>query len=245
MKKTILLLFTLFLTVYGVSAQETLRVLCIGNSFTYVSDTHLKMKEIAESQGHKMDVNAVYVGGYTFNRHLHDLKTLQAIEAGKYDCVFLQDQSQMPAHYAQDPIRWRLAALDAQELAERVRMFSPDARVWLEQTWSYAKDNFGGFGSWESFDHFQAKGASLIAKLIHTSVSPIADAFALCRAERPDIHLYNDDQHHQSDYGAYLKSCVNYLLIYGEKFTPSASACGLNAEYCKYLRTIAEKVVLK
>lgn len=240
-----MILILLCLSVSGISAQEPLKVLCIGNSFTYVSDTHLKMKEIAESQGHKMDVNAVYVGGYTFNRHLHDLKTLQAIEGGKYNCVFLQDQSQMPARYAQDPIRWRLAASDAQELAERVRMFSPDARVWLEQTWSYAKDNFGGFGSWESFDHFQAKGAKLISQFIHTDVSPIADAFVICRKERPDISLYNEDQHHQSDYGAYLKSCVNYLLIYGEKFTPAASSCGLNADYCKYLRSVAERVVLE
>lgn len=97
----------------------------------------------------------------------------------------------------------------------------------------------------ENFDRLLQNGAKAIAKKCDVDVSPIGKAFAIARAERPDINLYFPDDKHQSDYGTYLKSCVNYLLIYGQPFTANASDCGMNPEWCSYLRKVAEKVVLK
>lgn len=225
---------------------DTLSVLCVGNSFTFFSNSHEMLVRIAASQHHHIRMRAAYKGGYTFNRHLHDLETISAVEnmGNGYDCVFLQDQSQMHARYASDTTRWQLARRDTRDLVDRVRMYSPNARVWLECTWAYTSGDCGGFGTLDAFDRLLAEGAELIADYAQTQVSPIGKAFAIVRQERPDISLYEDDAKHQSAYGSYLKSCVNYLLIYGAAFSQPVDACGLDADQCAYLQHIAERVVL-
>lgn len=245
MKKTLLLIALVFSAISAKAQTDTTRVLCIGNSFTYVFDSHQKLADIALSQGHYINMTAAYVGGYTFYRHLKDIKTIIAIEqfTTPYDCVFLQNQSQVNALYAKDPRQHKLQKQDAVELAARVRQYSPDARVWIESTWSYPAFDCGGFGTETEFNRLLEKGSAMLAKAAHTSVSPIGTAFRIAREERPDINLFSDDQKHQSALGAYLKSCVNYLLIFGGKFNSDASSCGLDPDSCAYLRSVAERVV--
>lgn len=248
MRKHFLYLF-LLVSVIASAQPDTLRVLCVGNSFTYFYNSHEKLVAIAASEGHHLNVTAAYVGGYTFNRHLHDLKTLQAIEqaiyAGAYDVVYLQDQSQSFARYAQNPKQYQLICKDTKELVDRVRTYSPKARIWLEQTWAYSGLNYGDFGSYEAFDSYLCKGTKLLAKATHTSVSPIGKAFAVVRSERPDLNLYEPDEKHQSLMGTYLKSCVNYLLIYGIPFSAETDCCGVDSEAARYLQKVAERIVLK
>lgn len=242
MKKFVLALLLLVSGVCG--AQEVKHVLCVGNSFTYYHDSYKRLAELAESQGHRLKVNAQFVGGYTFLRHLNRDETMGALVTNRFDYVFLQDQSQTPALLGQSPKRCKLLAKDAKELAERVRCYSPNATIWVEQTWSYKSGNYGGFGSFDEFDRCLQKGAKLMAKKAKAQVSPIGEAFRICRAERPDINLYDADEKHQSALGTYLKSCVNYLLIYRQPFTSSATDCGYDSEKCAYLRKVAERVVL-
>lgn len=223
---------------------DTLRVLCIGNSFTFFFDSEKRLEEIAASEGHGLKAQALTVGGYTLHRHLIDDKTMSPLISNRYDLAFLQDQSQTPALYGEDPVRCHLVGDDARELAERIRIYSPAVKIWVEQTWSYEHSNYGGFGSFERFDQLLKTGARLMAECAQASVSPIGDAYAIVRAERPDINLYYPDNKHQSELGTYLKSCVNYLLIYGQPFSPNATSCGYDAEKCAYLRKVAERVVL-
>lgn len=228
---------------YAQSGQQEIRVLCIGNSFTYVEDTPKMLEEIAASQGLTIKITSHTVGGYTFKRHLNNDKTISAIDREGYMFVFLQDQSQAPARYAKRPKTGRVAVCDGIELVERVRFYSPEARIWLEQTWAYSKNNYGGFGSLEEFDRLLGKGTRKMARKAHVEVSPIGPAFAVVRAERPDIDLYNEDGHHQSRLGAYLKSCVNFLLITGKPFDGEVANCENDPQFAAYLRSIAERVV--
>ena len=86
------------------------------------------------------------------------------------------------------------------------------------------------------------KGTGMLAKAAHTEVSPIGEAFRISREERPDIDLFDKDKKHQSAYGTYLKSCINYLMIFGGRFNGNASNCGLDPDSCAYLRSVAERV---
>jgi len=240
--RRILILLCILLSLSVSRAQDTLKVLCIGNSFTYVENAYGKLAEIAESQGHHIEMTAVYVGGYSFNRHLHDLKSIIAIEEGVYDCVFLQDQSQMHARYADDTLRFAPAREDTRSLVSRIRMYSPCVRIWLENTWAFQDENFGGFGNMERFDSLLVAGASMLAEDSGVNVSPIGPAFA--KARKGNVVLYDPDGRHQSAYGSYLKACVNYLVIYGERFCGRPTNCGLDSSSCEYLRAVAETTVL-
>lgn len=63
------------------------------------------MKEIAWSQGHYFDVQASLKGGQTLGQHSDRVLTRHLAEAGGYDYVILQGQSQNPARYASDPVK--------------------------------------------------------------------------------------------------------------------------------------------
>lgn len=243
--KTLLLAVALCSPALSLAQEKTLQVLCIGNSFTFYHDSNLRLEEIAASQGHQLKTKACVVGGYTFQRHLKNDDTMGSIVYNQYDITFLQDQSRTPAVYATSHKRGRLIARDAAELAERVRCYSPETRIWLEHTWSYPAGDCGGFGSLEHFDQMLRDGTKAIARKAHTEVSPIGEAFAIARNERKDINLYDKDQKHQSALGTYLKSCVNYLLIYRQPFHGEVADCGYDSEKCSYLRSVAERVVLK
>lgn len=247
MKRICLSLFLCVSTLLAAHAQanDTLYVLCLGNSFTYFHDTPHQLEQIAASQGHCLIIRSETVGGYSFYRHLQDLKSISAIEARAYDYVFLQDQSQAAARYADNKKRFRLIMDDARNLVNRVRMYSPDGQIILERTWAYSGSAYGGFGDMDHFDALIAKGAKQIATNTHTSLSPIGEAFTLCRTEHPEIMLYDPDEKHPSAYGAYLKSCVNYQIIYHTPFTAAAATCGLDDTVCAYLRSIAERVTTR
>jgi hypothetical protein len=45
--------------------------------------------------------------------------------------------------------------------------------------------------------------------------------------------------------GSYLKSCVNYLVLFGEPFGDNPADCLQDKETAQYLRDVAERVVLK
>lgn len=224
--------------------RDTMRILCIGNSFTYVCGASFMLKEIAWSQGHYLDVQDALKGGQTFGQHLNLSETAYRIGLGGYEYVFFQNQSQTNAWYWQDRKGKKGIMDDALELAGRVRKFSPGACLVFEYTWAYPGLDNGGFASYKEFDTFLAKGTKKIAKAAEGVVSPIGRAFTICRNERPDIGLYADDDKHQNEYGAYLKACVNYLMIFGKPFDSNVQDCSLDPAKTAYLRSVAEKLVL-
>lgn len=241
-RRTILLLFLGACLSLSACAQDTLRVLCIGNSFTYVDSAQAKLRSLAAAEGHTLIINTQVQGGYTFQKHMRRDETLSAIIYYTYDVAFLQDQSFTPALYAQKPRRGRVILNDAQEIASRIRFYSPKVRLIMEQTWAYESKDYAHFGSYEAFDKLLRKGTKQIAHAIHADVSPIGEAFRLCRERYPDIDLYAPDRQHQSAYGAYLKACVNYQMLFHAPFTAEEN-CGLDAATCAKLRQVAIEII--
>ena len=148
----VFLLLALLPLTASAQMRDTLRVLCIGNSFTYVCEAHQKLVDLAASEGHHIVMNAQYVGGFTFGRHLQRDETLNAIERpgpqDAFDAVFLQNQSQLHARYATDPDRYAYVLADAKELSGRVRQYSPQARIYLESTGPTRQATAADSGAW-------------------------------------------------------------------------------------------------
>ena len=223
-------------------APDEIWVLCIGNSFTYHHGADILLKEVAESQGLKMQVGKYLKGGQTFGQHLNLPETQQAIAAGPYDFCFLQDQSVNPARLAKDGKQEVFD--DFVALKGRVVRKSPDCKIILEHTWSYAGKNAGGMETQEILEKYLKKGTKKMARKGHTWYSPIGEAFSIVYKDRPDIHLLDKDDKHQSLEGAYLKACVNYLVITGKRFSEPVADGGVEPATAAYLRTVAEKAVL-
>lgn len=228
----------------AVHAEPPLRILWVGNSFTYFDSAHVKLQAIAEGEGRAVEINAQLQGGYSFQRHLYRDQTMSAIMYYVYDVAILQDQSRHLALYAQAPERCALISKDAQELTDRIHIYSPNAQIYLEQTWAFEDGDFGGFGSWETFDKLLQEGTAMVARNIGAKVDPIGEAFRICRETHPEIELYTPDRKHPSAYGAYMKACVTYIAIFGRPIM-NATNCGLDSTKCAILRGIANTKLAK
>lgn len=224
--------------------SDTTDILCLGNSFTYFSNAPSMMKEIAWSQGHYFNVKANLKGGQTLAQHTTRILTRHLAEAGSYDYVIFQDQSQNPARYASDTLKYTGVAKGYMDLCELVLPHSPGCQVIMEQTWAYPAFGYGGFENYRNFTRLLEEGATIMAAQNGGLVSPIGNAFEIIWNEnRHTISLYDSDAKHQSHYGSYLKACVNYLMITQEPFSDTAADCGLEPWKAATLRAAAEKAV--
>lgn len=221
----------------------TVRILMVGNSFTFCNDSWDMLARICKSENKEVEIVHATKPGYTFGDHLNSDETTEAILKGDYDFAILQDQSQAPARYALDPKGNVMSRNNFITMTNRIFGWSPYAKIIVEETWAYVGDKFGGFASMTEFDNYLQNGTRLYAEVIRGKVSPTGTAFATVRSERPDIKLYAEDEKHPSAYGSYLKSLVEYLTIFGGKFTGFTDSCGLDPEICKYLKTAAKKAV--
>ncbi|MCQ2135439.1 MAG: hypothetical protein MJY67_00835, partial [Bacteroidales bacterium] len=98
------------------------------------------------------------------------------------------------------------------------------------------------YGSFETFDKALQGGSILVCAGAKAWESPIGVAFEKSRAAGI-TNLYHTDNKHPNRNGAYLKACVNYLLLYGERFDGNAPDCQVASATAKQLRDIAESVV--
>ena len=221
---------------------DGMRVLLVGNSFTYFHDCDSMLLQIARSQGLDIRLGEFLKGGQTFGQHLNLPRTSEAIAAGSYHYAFIQDYSNNAALYSRDKRKDVLE--NTKELKRRILQASPDCQVILERTWSYEGADAGGFGTAADLDWYLDKGAAEIARKADVWMSPIGIGFNTVRAERPDINLFEPDAKHQSAAGSYLKCCINYLILAGKPFTDNVATCGVEPEAAAYLRKVAERTVL-
>ncbi len=223
--------------------EDVKKVLLIGNSFSYYSNPAWMLKEIAWREGHAMKMTAHFKGSQTFTQHMSLATSLEAIDRGGYDVAFLQDNSAYAAQYGRGDVNMPEILAGTNAIVGRVRSSSPSCKIVLEQTWAFSAAGYGGFGSYAAFDDYSDTGAKALAQAIDSWVSPIAPAFEEARGNG-SINLYTSDNKHQSEYGAYLKACVNYLVLYGEEFGENPADCGLDPVKTAYLRRVAEDAVL-
>lgn len=223
--------------------KDTTSVLCLGNSFTYYWNCPSMLKEIAWSQGHYFDVFAHLKGGQTFGQHTKLALTHDAIDAQIYDYVLLQDQSLAAANYITKPTEFAHVPTDFAELADMILAGSPECKVILEHTWGYSKQDCMGYNTVENLNNKLREGCTAIAPLKDAKISHIGDAFLEVDTKKLGNSLHAADNHHQSYYGSYLKSCVNYLMITGEPFSGNVATCGIDPAKAEYLRKAAEKTV--
>lgn len=224
--------------------KDTVKVGYVGNSFTFVNSGDFCLKEIAWCEGHYLDMHVNNYPGARFRNHLGLTGSLDVISEGGYDWFILQDQSTQAARYGRD--KNEETKNFTRSIAKVIRYFSPKTRILLEQTWAFSQEYFGGFGGYDYFDKCSTEGAAELAEVADASVSPIAKAFAVVRAEHPEYygHLYSTDDHHPAAYGAYLKACCNYLMIFRTPFTSDRATFGLDPQICNYLKDVAQRICL-
>lgn len=244
-------------TYQDIEMRDTTRILFVGNSYTYYNHGPYIFKEIAMSEGHYTDCRMTEKGGYTMAKHMKYQPTIEAVEAGGYDYVFLQDQSYERLFSGTEDDFGSLKGIT--DLAAYVRAHSPNVKPIISLTWGrkhgdnhLRKEDLPLVKKYPSFFYnFEAMQARLNkvveieAKSIGADISAQGPAWQIVRHERSDIELYTKDGSHPSYAGSYLAAAVSYLTLYKEPFGEHTTNGLLDAETAAYLRSVAERVVLK
>ena len=99
MKRNLIILFVLFslITITSKGANDTTRVLFIGNSYTGVNNLPQLFIDVSVSAGKNVFVDSYAPGGYTLQMQSTDATTQAKIMQGGWDYVVLQAQSQEPS----------------------------------------------------------------------------------------------------------------------------------------------------
>lgn len=124
----------MFLVMIGVGAIKAeakdtpLKVLFIGNSFTYYNNAPNMFKDVAEFRGKNISVNAATNGGQNLIYNSTADNVVKEIKKGGYDVVVLQDK--VGSNFQKETL---LEGLD--KIIPLVKQYSPDARFVLYEPW--------------------------------------------------------------------------------------------------------------
>ncbi|SFC25141.1 hypothetical protein SAMN05421780_10422 [Flexibacter flexilis DSM 6793] len=194
----IIVVFGLFLCSNQGFAQvkkDTLRVLFVGNSYTYYQNLAQVVSIISDSTKTKLITKKSTIGGAYLSEHWHGkrgLKTKDIIKNGRFDIVVLQEFS-MGAIENPDSA-YKYMKLFCQFVKEN------GAKPYLYQTWAR-----------EKVPHYQEQINKLYAKAAadnKAELVPVGNAWALAKQLRPNFVLYHNDGSHPSDLGTFLTACV-------------------------------------
>jgi hypothetical protein len=220
---------TLFFAIPSLLSAQTaapLRVLFIGNSYTYYNN----MPELVEAMGRSpesarpIQVKAVTEGGATLEKLWSMRGTRYAVTDSRWDAVVVQEQSTRPIR-APDLMQKTLTEIDA-----TVRQSG--ARTLLYMTWSRR----GVVDTQTAItEAYRSAAQTLTADL-----APVGLAWHRSLAQYPHLDLYAADGSHPSPAGSYLAACVIYMaLVKTTQACPELTVVGVSAEAIKQLRLAA------
>lgn len=183
-------------------AAHLLRVLFVGNSYTYFNNLPQALSAMAASAQPPLtlETGQSAFARYTLEGHSQDDRTLKAIRTGGWDVVVLQEQSTRPVL---DPAQMHAFA---RKLDTEIRQTG--ARTLFFMTWARRDKPEMIEGLAQAYE---AIGAELGAV-----VAPVGLAWHRSLQERPRLALHEPDQSHPLPHGTYLTACVLYATLTGQ-----------------------------
>ncbi len=214
--RAILAIFILCVCVVGwaqepaVSEKSVLRILFIGNSYTYFNNLPEMLAKLAEAGHQKKIVYQMEApGGVRLKDHWSRTETRRALADEKWDYVVLQDQSTLGTNYYFEgkPLipSDELFHTYALDFVKVIRDHGAIPVFYL--TWARKAVP----------DDRTALTAAYMRATRETKsiVAPVGIAWAEVDKENPSIELFYKDGSHPSPAGSYLAACVFYATIFG------------------------------
>jgi hypothetical protein len=193
--------------------QRELRVLFIGNSYTWFNNLPHLVTALAESahEARPLRTSMLVGGGFTLRNHWDAGSAVSAIQGSSWDYVVLQEQSMLgsPA----PAVNGGVPRIDPRPFHDYARRFDAaikqaGARTVFFVTW--AREDLPELQS--AID----KAYRSIAKELGDPVAPVGPAWKEAIEERPRLALHQWDRSHPTPAGSYLAACVFYATFYGK-----------------------------
>ena len=227
--------------------DDTLRVLFIGNSHTYVNNVPALFAGLSQAGGHALVTDMNAVGGYTLLQHTTNQVTLDKIALGTWDYVVIQEHSLYPvidyyrfeSFYPAARVLDSLIGVSGQQTALYMTWGRPNGGLWSIQ----------GHYTIDFADYFQMQDSvsascRMIADELPALLLPAGDAWATAHHWDSTVALWQSDNIHATLKGSYLAACVFYFVFYQSSPVGLPYYGGLSPEDADFLQRAADATIL-
>lgn len=209
--RRVLLVVLLAVVLPAAALGEPVRILFVGNSYTYFNNLPEQLRQMAASRGIELEVHRALHGGYNFERHWKEEDgsegdAKQRIAEGDWDIVVLQGMStgtlwrRRPSFFEHGgKLVEHIRAHEPEGDPTRIVMYMTWARRWMPETQPWITQGYSEF----AVEH-------------EVEVAPVGEAWSVSRVERPDFELFDPDQTHPSPMGSYLGACVFFEVLFDQ-----------------------------
>jgi hypothetical protein len=251
MKKILLLTISILLFKTSFS-QEEIKVLFLGNSYTYYNDLPKIIKDIATNEDKTFIYESVSPGGCTFFLHLEEQQgSLSKIRQGDWDYVVLQEQSQLPVidYYRHNTFKPTYKALH-----DSIMLYNPEAKVIGYLTWGrrYGGQQCVDFGEglycsadFVDFNHMQDTLTAAYCENAYATnsyIAPVGEAWRAALNADPNLVLHSSDNSHPSYDGSYLAACIFYSVFWNKSSVGIYHDKQIDDSKAELLQTISDEV---
>jgi hypothetical protein len=230
-------------------SQLPKNVLFLGNSYTDVNNLPQLIADLAASAGDNLSFDSNTPGGYTFNGHSTNATSLQKIQAGNWDFVVLQEQSQLPSlsiGQVQTDCFPYATILDS-----IIREYNSCAETMFYMTWGRETGDAQNCSSWPPVCTYNGMDSLLRLRYEQMAIdnqavlSPVGALWHYIRQNNPSLQLYASDGSHPSLAGSYAAACSFYSTIFRKDPTLITDDYGLSTMDALFIRNAAKIVVFE
>lgn len=231
-----LLLFFSILGAKPLKAQNSYRVLFLGNSYTYMNNLPQMVHDVALSAGDTLVFDSYAPGGYQLADHVTDVNSQNKIIAGGWDYVVLQGQSQEPV------TQYGMFSNGGRALYNLIRQHNTCAVVMPYMTWGRKNGDAGNCAAFPVMCTYLGMDSTLrmrylsLTESINGEVSPVSVVWRYLRQNHPGIELYQADESHPSLAGTYAAACCFYTALFKKDPALISFNAGLSAADASAIR---------
>ena len=232
--------------VWGVAAfalakeQKPVRILFIGNSYSFFNDLPNMLMEVAKTKDIRLDVATAAYGGWTLQQHAHSKQTLNILNKMKWDYVVLQEQSVIPSIRG---TREKKMYPAARKLVQIIRRNG--AKPVFFMTWGRRHGlREQGFDSYSAMQRQITQGYETIARELKVRIAPVGIAWKKARMDAPLLDFWIEDGSHPNKEGSYLAACVFYATIFQDSPEGTGDLYNIGKTKAEYLQKVAAETVL-
>ncbi len=230
----------------GAHPADSLSILFVGNSHTYVNNVPMLVESIAAAAGRKAVTYSSTVGGYSLMEHAVYQPTLDKIQEGGWDYVVLQEQSVIPTiPYWRDSGMYPASRL----LDSLIRAHAEKTAFYMTWGWKYGgahtyRDSSSpNFATYFEMQDTVTVAYQRIAAELGATLCPVGLAFRLARSLDSLVDLWQEDYCHATLKGSYLGACVFYAKLFGANPVGLRFFAGLDSADALWLQDIAWQTV--
>jgi PKD repeat protein len=224
-------------------------VLFLGNSYTSANNLPQLVKNLTNSAGKTLLVDANIPGGFTISGHLNDATSLNKIRQGNWDYIVIQEQSQIPSI---DFYRYNDMYPSLMQLKDTIDHYSPCAKIITYMTWGR---RFGGIQcdpsntycspNFVNFNHMQDSLTSAyleISEQLNIQCVPVGVVWQNVLNDTTLV-LHTGDNSHPNIDGSYVAACAIFSSIWKLNSSGLSFTAGLSSPLAQYYQMMADNTI--